>query len=173
MILRSTLLSLALCAACALHAQRPTPGAPQQRSVLITGATVHVGDGKVIEDGAVGFRNGLIDHVGYSYSVKATYDTVVQAAGAHLYPGLILPDNTLGLAEVDMVRASVDEAEAGSFTPEARALTAYNTDSKVIPTVRANGILLAQATPRNGVVRRHQQRGATGCVGGGRCRRGR
>lgn len=152
MILRSTLFSLALCAACTLHAQRPTPGAPQQRSVLITGATVHVGDGKVIEDGAVGFRNGLIDHVGYSYSVKATYDTVVQATGAHLYPGLILPDNTLGLAEVDMVRASVDEAEAGSFTPEARALTAYNTDSKVIPTVRANGILLAQATPRNGVV---------------------
>ncbi len=152
MILRSLTLPITLLGVAIACAQRPTPGAAQQRSVLITGATVHVGDGHVIEDGAVGFRNGSIDHVGYSYSVKATYDTVVQAPGAHLYPGLILADNTLGLAEVDMVRASVDEAEIGGFTPEARTITAYNTDSKVVPTVRANGVLLAQAAPRDGVV---------------------
>ena len=45
------------------------------------GGTVHVGDGRTFDDGAVGFRNGTIDYVGYGYGVKAVYDTVIPGIG--------------------------------------------------------------------------------------------
>ncbi|HEY0976163.1 MAG TPA: amidohydrolase family protein [Flavobacteriales bacterium] len=133
-------------------AQRPTPAPAQARSILVKGGTVHVGDGRSIVDGAVGFRKGVIDFVGYSYGVTAAYDTVIDATGKHIYPGFILPDITLGLVELDAVRASSDEREVGDLEPEVRTITAYNTDSKVIPTVRNNGVLLAQIVPRGGAL---------------------
>lgn len=133
-------------------AQRPTPAPVQTRSILIKGGTVHVGNGKTYADGAVGFRNGTIDFVGYEYAVKATYDTVIIAKDQHIYPGFILPDATLGLVEIDAVRATVDEAEVGRMEPEVRALTAYNADSRITPTVRNNGVLLAQLAPRGNLL---------------------
>lgn len=129
-------------------AQRPTPAPPQSRSVLITGGTVHTGDGRVIDEGAVGFRDGRIDYVGFSYGVKTTYDTTINVAGQHVYPGFIGANTTLGLAEVEAVRASVDRADIGKLEPELRSLVAYNADSKVTPTVRANGVLVVQVVPR-------------------------
>jgi imidazolonepropionase-like amidohydrolase len=130
------------------HAQRPTPAPAQEHSVLITGGTVHVGDGRVIDEGAVGFRNGRIDYVGYDYGVTATYDTIIQVKGQHVYPGFIGANTTLGLAEVESVRGSVDRVDIGRLEPELRTLVAYNADSRVIPTVRANGVLIAQVVPR-------------------------
>jgi imidazolonepropionase-like amidohydrolase len=58
----------------------------------------------------------------------------------------------LGLREIDAVRATLDFAEAGQYNPNVRALVAYNTDSEIIPTVRLNGVLIAQSTPRGGVI---------------------
>jgi len=79
----------------------------------------HVGDGTVIDDAAIGFRNGVIDFVGHSYGVKAAYDSTIVAEGHHIYPGLILPDNSLGLHEVDLVRATATEAAPASITAAA------------------------------------------------------
>ncbi len=149
--MRNALTLLAALAACPVLAQRPAPAAPQTRSVLIRDAQVHTGDGRLIAGGFVGFRNGVIDHVGPT-APAARYDTVIDAAGGHLYPGFILPDATLGLAEIDQVHATIDEDEAGDITPEVRASTAYNVDSRIIPTVRRNGVLIAQVVPRGGVV---------------------
>jgi hypothetical protein len=42
--------------------------------------------------------------------------------------------------------------EAGEFNPNTRALIAYNTDSRVTPTVRFNGVLAAQVVPQGGRV---------------------
>ncbi len=134
------------------YAQRPTPAPPQSKSILLKGGTVHVGDGTVIDDGAVGFRNGTIDFVGHSYGVKQTYDSIIVTDGQQIYPGFILPDNTLGLHEIDLVRATDDEDETGEMEPEVRAMAAFNVDSRIIPTVRSNGVLLTQATPRGGVI---------------------
>jgi imidazolonepropionase-like amidohydrolase len=133
-------------------AQKPTPAAPQSRSMLLKGGTVHAGDGTAIDDAAVGFRNGTIDFVGHSYGVTAAYDTVINTAGQHIYPGLILPDNSIGLHEVDLVRATADEDDTGEMEPELRALSAYNTDSRIIPTLKSNGVLIAQTTPRGGTI---------------------
>jgi imidazolonepropionase-like amidohydrolase len=150
--MRALISIIAWCAFAIAFAQRPSPAPAQTRSVLVKGGTVHVGDGRTFDDGAVGFRNGTIDFVGYEYAVKAAYDTVIDAKGKQVYPGFILPDATLGLVEIDAVHASEDEAELGDMEPEVRALSAYNTDSQIIPTVRDNGVLLAQITPRGNTI---------------------
>ena len=150
--MRKATASLVLLVSIAAHGQRPIPAPPQSRSMLVKGGTVHVGDGRTIDEGAVGFRGGRIDYVGYGYGVQAVYDTVIDAAGKHIYPGLILPDNTLGLQELELVRATHDFDEVGEMEPEVRTLTSFKTDSRLIPTVRSNGVLIEQVTPRGGVV---------------------
>lgn len=135
-----------------LYAQRPAPAPAQGKSVLIAGATVHVGNGTVVPEGAVGFRAGKIDYVGPAGILAGVYDTVIVATGKHVYPGFILPASPLGLVEVEAVRATRDEAETGGINPSVRALVGYNTDSKLIPTIRSNGVLYAQVTPSGGLL---------------------
>ncbi len=146
--LRRVATALLMAATTFVAAQRPAPAPPQTRSILVTGGTVHVGDGRVIDNGAVGFREGRIDFVGSRYGVPGPYDTVIVVEHHHIYPGFIGANTTLGLAEVESVRGSVDREDIGHLEPELRTLAAYNTDSRVIPTVRANGVLVAQVVPR-------------------------
>jgi hypothetical protein len=40
----------------------------------------------------------------------------------------------------------------GTFKPNVRSLIAYNTASDITPTVRTNGVLMGQITPRGGVI---------------------
>ena len=142
-------LMLGTSSACA----QPTPGAEQSRSLLILGATAHLGTGDVMEDCAVGFRDGKIDYVGRSFQVnRQKYDDIVDATGQHLYPGFIVTNTTLGLQEIGAVRATQDQYEVGTFRPNVRSVIAFNTDSEIPPTVRTNGVLMGQITPRGGVV---------------------
>ena len=132
---------------------QPTPGPDQSRSILILGATAHLGTGDVLEDCAVGFRNGEIDYVGRSFQVnREKYDDILDATGQHLYPGFIVTNTTLGLQEIGAVRATQDQYEVGTFRPNVRSVIAFNTDSEIPPTVRTNGVLMGQITPRGGVV---------------------
>ncbi|WP_035726945.1 amidohydrolase family protein [Eisenibacter elegans] len=145
-----TLLSaLCLCSA-ALLGQNPSPADPQTKPIVIKGATLHIGDGQVLENTAIRFENGLITGIGAEAAEAGA--EVIDATGQHVYPGLILPNNILGLSEVGAVRATHDYAEVGDLTPNVRALIAYNTDSEIIPTMRANGILLVQTTPKGGTL---------------------
>jgi len=146
-------LSAALAAVTAGAWSQPTPAPDQARSVLILGATAHLGTGDVLEDCAVGFRDGKIDYVGRSFQVnRQKYDDLVDATGQHLYPGFIVTNTTLGLQEIGAVRATQDQYEVGTFRPNVRSVIAFNTDSEIPPTVRTNGVLMGQITPRGGVV---------------------
>lgn len=130
-------------------------GLNAQQSILLMNATVHTGTGQVIQDGAVGIRNGRIELVAnalVSNPDLSAYDTVIYLKGKHLYPSFIAPNSTLGLVDIEAVRATADFAEVGNFNPHVRSLIAYNTDSDIIPTVRSNGILIAQITPRAGTI---------------------
>ncbi len=128
-----------------------TPAPPQEETILIIGATAHIGNGKSIENSAIGFVNGKITFVGAANTVdQSTYAKVINATGKHVYPGFIAPNNQLGLVEIESVRATRDDREVGFFNPNIRSIIAYNTDSKVTPTVRSNGILLSQAVPLGG-----------------------
>ncbi|WP_373017045.1 amidohydrolase, partial [Muriicola sp.] len=75
---------------------------------------------------------------------------VINAAGKHMYPGFIAPGKSLGLIEINAVRASDDQDEIGSLIPHVRSLIAYNAESKVVESMRPNGVLLGQITPRGG-----------------------
>jgi imidazolonepropionase-like amidohydrolase len=82
----------------------------------------------------------------------SAFDTIYRIHGKHLYPAFIVPNTTLGITEIDAVRASNDYKETGAINPNIRALIAYNTDSKITKTVRSNGVLIAQVTPRGGTI---------------------
>lgn len=134
-------------------AQKPVPAAPQKKSILLMNGVAHIGNGKVIENSVIGLRNGKIELIGDARTLRidrTAWDTLMDFSGKHIYPGLISPNSTLGLVEVEAVRATNDQYEVGVYNPHVRSQIAWNTDSKVIPTVRTNGVLLAQVTPRGG-----------------------
>ena len=153
LFLRGAIAGLLFCLAAVPSWAQPTPAPDQSRSLLVLGATAHLGTGDVLEDCAVGFRDGVIDYVGRSFQVnRQKYDDIVDAKGQHLYPGFIVTNTTLGLQEVGAVRATQDQYEVGTFRPNVRSVIAFNTDSEITPTVRTNGVLMGQITPRGGVV---------------------
>ncbi len=128
------------------------PAKPQKGVIYITNATIHVGNGKVIENGTIKIKDGKIEEVGANIPVPAGEANVVDAKGKQVYPGLILPTSTLGLVEIGAVRASQDVREMGDMNPNVRALVAYNSDSKVINTLRSSGILMANVVPQGSFV---------------------
>lgn len=125
----------------------------QEKSVLYLNGKAHLGNGKYIEKSAIGVKDGKFNLVANALLIKidsSAFDTIIDLKGRHIYPAFIAPNSTLGLTEIDAVRASRDFREVGIYNPNIRAIIAYNTDSEIIPTVRSNGVLLAQATPRGG-----------------------
>jgi len=121
--------------------------------LFITNGTIHVGNGQIIENGTIKINNGKIEQVGQKLPVPADNVKVVDAKGAQIYPGLILPVTDLGLKEIALsVRGTNDFQEIGDMNPSIRSIVAYNTDSKVINTLKANGILLAGITPQGGTI---------------------
>lgn len=129
-----------------------SPAAKQTKTIAITGATIHVGNGSVIQNGTIVFANGKILSVLANGQAPQDDVLVIKADGKHIYPGLIAPTTNLGLTEFESVKATLDFNEIGNFNPHIRSLIAYNTDSKVPATLRSNGILMAQITPEGGTI---------------------
>ncbi|TKC12479.1 amidohydrolase [Pedobacter polaris] len=131
-----------------------SPAKAQTKKIVIFGATVHVGNGQVIDNGYIIFEKGKITGVGDATVVKLnmTDAEMITANGKHVYPGFISPITNLGLAEFESVKATLDFQEIGNMNPHIRSIVAYNTDSKVPPTLRSNGILMAQITPQGGTI---------------------
>lgn len=128
-----------------------SPAPKQNKTIVITGGTIHIGNGQVIENGTIVFKNGKILSVGTSSGTEAGAE-IIQAQGKHIYPGFIAPVTNLGLTEFESVKATLDFNEIGNMNPHIRSLIAYNTDSKVPATLRSNGILMAQVTPEGGTI---------------------
>ncbi|MHA7058033.1 amidohydrolase family protein [Aquimarina sp. M1] len=126
-----------------------TPAKKQSEVTTISGATAHIGNGQVIENCTITFENGKITFVGAD-SNPPTDGNVIDASGKHVYPGFIAPNTTLGLVEIGAVRATDDDSEIGGFNPHIRSIIAYNAESKIVESMRPNGVLIAQTTPRGG-----------------------
>lgn len=124
-----------------------TPADKQVEAITITGATAHIGDGTVVKNCTIVFENGIITALGSGESTKGT---IIEAEGRHIYPGFIAPVKELGLIEVNAVRASDDADEIGEMIPHVRSLIAYNAESKVVESMRPNGVLIGQITPKGG-----------------------
>ena len=131
----------------------PSPGKAQEKTILITGGTIHVGNGQIIEDGLISFSNGKIELVQATQKQSLGEDIeIIDATGKHIYPGLISPNTANGLIEIEAVRATRDNYEIGKFKPHLRPIIAYNADSWVTPTLRSNGILISQIVARGGTI---------------------
>jgi imidazolonepropionase-like amidohydrolase len=141
------ILALTVCSVAAKSQANVLPAEKQKAPIVITNATVHTGTGTTIENASIVIENGKITAVGKSVTTPAGAQ-VIDAGGKHVYPGLVLPASSLGLIEVSSVRASNDAREIGDINPNIRSIVAYNTDSKVINTLRSNGILAANIIPQ-------------------------
>lgn len=151
------LLAWGLLAAVILGSGQPTcghdqiPGAPQREPVAIVGATVHPISGPDLPNATVLFHDGKITALAEEVEIPARARRI-DAAGQHVYPGLIEAHCDLGLVEINSIRATVDSRETGTFNPNVRAAIAFNPDSELIPVGRAGGILAALSVPDGGLV---------------------
>lgn len=128
------------------------PAKPQKGLLYLKNGTVHVGNGTVIENATIKINNGKIEEVGTNVSVPNSGAEVVDVNGKHVYPGLIHPSSTLGLQEIGGIRSMQDFNEIGDLNPSVRSIAAYNADSKIINTLRSNGILLAHSIPQGSLL---------------------
>jgi len=64
----------------------------------ITASLLEIVDGKI-----TGIKNALSS----TYNPK-DWDTIIDATGQHIYPGFVAPNSTLGLTEIEAIRASND-----------------------------------------------------------------
>lgn len=121
--------------------------------VVVTGATVHPVSGPAVPDGVVVMDGGVIVAVGAANDVTVPAGAErVDAAGLHLWPGLVDARSSLGLTEIGSVRGTRDHTETGQLNPNARAEVALNASSSHLPVTRANGTLLAAVLPYGSMV---------------------
>jgi imidazolonepropionase-like amidohydrolase len=136
-------------------AQETVYPAPQEKGlVFLKGGTVHVGNGQVLPNATIRIKNGKIEAIAANMSIPADDVKVFDVTGKQIYPGLILPTSQLGIKEIggNAVRGSNDYQELGDLNANIRSIAAYNADSKIIGTVRSNGILLAQIVPQGSLM---------------------
>jgi imidazolonepropionase-like amidohydrolase len=133
---------------------RVVPAPAQSSPIALRGGTAHLGNGQIIENAIIGFSKGKLSIVADATSASADLEgyEVIDVSGKHIYPGFILMNTRLGLSEVSSVDMTRDFQERGSVNPNVRTLIAYNTDSEIIPTIRFNGIMMAQPAPFSGLV---------------------
>ncbi len=127
--------------------------AQNKKRILLKNAIAHIGNGQVLDNSYVSIKDGKIDMVADARVTKidpSQFDTTIDLSGKHIYPGLIAPNCILGLQEAEAVRQTSDYYEVGEFNPHVRSLIAYNAESKILETVKANGVLYTQSTPRGG-----------------------
>jgi len=148
---RNNILNIGLMLACFMLFAQQTPAPKQTEAITIMGATAHIGDGNVIENSVIVIENGKITACADARVVKMeARGRQIDASGKHVYPGFIAPNSTLGLQEIGAVRATNDTREIGSMNPHIRSIIAYNAESKIVESMRPNGVLIGQATPRGG-----------------------
>ncbi|MBT8277551.1 MAG: amidohydrolase family protein [Bacteroidia bacterium] len=134
-----------------VYAQQ-TPAPAQSEAITIVGATAHIGNGQVFENSTIVLKDGKITACVAGPTKMPLEGKVIQAEGKHVYPGFIAPNTTLGLQEIGAVRATNDTREIGQMNPHIRSIIAYNAESKVVESMRPNGVLIGQVTPRGGTI---------------------
>mgnify|MGYP003337150004 CR=1 FL=1 len=123
------------------------------QKILIVNGHLHPVVGNEIMSALIEIKDGKITGIKNALSntyVASDWDTIIDATDQHIYPGFVAPNSTLGLTEIEAVRATNDYREVGAFNPHIRTQIAFNAESKVVETVMTNGVLIAQCSPRGG-----------------------
>ena len=130
------------------------PAAPQAAKpaggavVAITNASIHPISRPSIERGTIVLRGNKIEALGAGVAVPAGAK-VVDAAGAHVYPGFINARTQMGLNEPGP-RGFEDVNEMLELNPQLRTRVAYHSESDAIAVARANGITTVAVMPGGG-----------------------
>ncbi len=119
-------------------------------SLLLRGATVHTVSGETFSPGDVLIQGGKIIAVGKS--IPAKHARMIDLTGQQIYPGMIALDTTLGLIEIEAVRATDDTREVGDYTPDVQSWIAVNPDSETLPVARGGGIAYFEPVPQGSIV---------------------
>jgi imidazolonepropionase-like amidohydrolase len=149
--LKIKIVMLAMLGSAVVQAQQ-TPGSNQTKDIAILGGTAHIGNGSVIENSIIVLSKGKIVTIGNADTTHITLQAmeVIDAKGKDVYPGFIATNASLGLVEIDAVRATNDKSEIGGIIPNVRSQIAFNAESKVVESMRPNGVLIAQVAPSGG-----------------------
>ncbi len=131
--------------------EKMAPAPVQSEKFAVTNAVIHIGNGKIITNGSIVVANGKIVEVNESATASSNMK-IVNAAGKHVYPGIIAASTNLGLVEVASTKSTIDAQELGDLNPSLKSIVAYAADSKIINTLRSNGILLAHIVPEGGTI---------------------
>ncbi len=126
------------------------PAGVQAQLLLVETGRADLGDGRSISPAYLLARGDTILYIGTERPQIQEPVTVIRQPQSRLYPGFIGCNSSVGLEEIEAVRATVDKREVGVFNPHVRSLIAYEADSEIIPTLKSNGVLLAQITPEGG-----------------------
>lgn len=133
-----------------LGSNNPGPGAPG--TYAIRNARIVPVSGPEIASGTLVISNGRIAAVGASAAVPAGA-TVIDGTGLSVYPGLMDAGTQMGLSEIPQgANATVDNAEVGSFNPDATAYFGMNPHSAHVGVTRVVGITHVLSLPSSGVV---------------------
>lgn len=140
------------------------------RAYAITGGTVHLGDGTVLDSAVVVLEDGLITAVGPDAAAPpGAWE--MDAAGKHLYPGFITALSDLGLSGGGPAAAGGARPSGGPAAGEPRAARGPEdrpatfswrraadsvavTDDRIAAR-RSRGFTSALSVPRNGIVSGH------------------
>ena len=98
----------------------------QETTTLFMGGTAHLGNGEEIKNSIISIKNGKFDIVADATKIRIdpnAFDTIIKIYGKHIYPTFIAPNTTLGITEIDAVRATRDYDEVGDFNPNAVSYT--------------------------------------------------
>jgi imidazolonepropionase-like amidohydrolase len=153
MILRRFVALLLFLAAPALFADAPGVYA-------ITGGTVHPVSGPAIENGVVIIRGGLIEAVGKNDIPIPLDATNIDAKGAHVYPGLIDAQTSLGFAAPAARRgfgggggggARRQTEETAEPTPDSLAIRSAKISDDDADARRAIGVTTIITAPAAGI----------------------
>jgi imidazolonepropionase-like amidohydrolase len=126
---------------------------PGNAGTLIEHSDVYPVSRAVMRDTAVLIDGGKIKAIGTAATAQADDKTTrIDATGLRLYPGLISANSSLGLVEIEAVRATVDTAETGGVNPNVRAQIAVHADSELLPVARAGGVLSALSVPQGQLI---------------------
>jgi imidazolonepropionase-like amidohydrolase len=122
---------------------------PTAQVVAITNARIHPISRPAIERGTIVMRGGKIEALGAGVQAPAGAK-VIDAAGAHVYPGFIDAASTIGLDEPGP-RGFDDNGEMLDRSPYIRTRVAYHAESDTIAVARVNGITSVGIVPTGGI----------------------
>ncbi|MFT3980113.1 MAG: amidohydrolase family protein [Ferruginibacter sp.] len=145
---------IAIALAATGFAQETVYPAPEYKGLLfIKNGNVHVGNGQVLPNTTIQISNGKIEKIGAGLPIPVDDVKVIDATGKEVYPGLITSNTNIGIREIaSYVRGSNDYRELGDLNPNVESIKAYNADSRIINTLRSNGILLANIAPEGSLI---------------------